>query len=134
MGKMYEGPIAVAPTGSTGNNTHASVQIQAEAESESFEFVVEAVGATPTVTWKLQGSVDQPDVSDANSAWFDILYVTDATDTPAVATIASTTVGKKVVFADELNDIREYRKVRLVTTANTNVTYRCDGFFLLDAD
>jgi len=121
----YNGPIAVAPKGSTGNQTHASVPMPAEADHAAFQFVVEAVGATPTVTWKIQGSLDDPSVSDANSAWFDIAYNTEANDTLAVATRSATAVGKQVNFKRR-NQAHFFRKVRLVTTANTNVTYRCE--------
>lgn len=88
--------------------------------------MVEVAGATPTVTWKVQGSPEQESVSDANSTWFDLIYVTDAVDTTAVTALTSTAVGKKVIFEDELSGFRQYHKLRLVTSANTNITYRGD--------
>lgn len=115
--------VDVTPTGQTGNNTHAGVRIDPEPRGLAFQFVVEAVGATPTVTWKIQGSLDEDTVSDANAAWYDVSYVTDASDTPAVATIASTAVGKKAIFLSNAQS-RRYRRFRAVTSANTNVTYR----------
>lgn len=108
----------LANSGSTGNNTHASYQVQGEYEALVLHFVVEVVGATPTVTYKYQGSVD-----DAN--WFDVAYITDATDTAAVVTRSMTAVGSQVSFLS--NPVaRRYAYFRVVTSANTNVTYRAE--------
>lgn len=105
----------LAPAGSTGNATHNAVKL-GPYEALVFHFVVEATGATPTVTYKFQGSVD-------GSNWFDIAYVTDANDTVAVSTRVRTTVGSDVAFLS--NPVaRRYQYVRLVTSSNTNVTYR----------
>lgn len=121
--------VILAPTGSTGNNTHASAVAPESAEEFVFKFVVEAVGATPTVTYKFQGSPDTGDVNDANAAWFDVLYTTDATDTAAVATRAATAVGSQVEYLDH-PEMRTYRRFRCVTSANTNVTYRAEVYAL----
>lgn len=112
----------LAPVGSTGNQTHPSVWLGQAYEAVVMQFVVEAVGATPTVTWKVQASVDGQDISDGSSAWFDVAYITDASDTVAVTARTRTTVGKDVQFLS--NPVaRRYQKYRLVTSANTNVTY-----------
>lgn len=110
----YDGPHYLAPTGSTGNNTHTAVQAGAVWSTAIVEFVVEAIGASPTVTWKIQGSLD-------NSNWYDLGYVTDASDTFATAARTVTTVSKQIQFST-----RPYRYFRLVTSANTNVTYRAE--------
>lgn len=116
---MAYGMALLAPAASTGNNTHTAVSVDTPGAVPALEFVVEAVGATPTVTWKFQGSFD-------NVTFYDLAYVTDASDTLSVATIASTATGRKVVFpANGL--IRAYKYYRLVTSANTNVTYRAEA-------
>ncbi|MDE2098597.1 MAG: hypothetical protein KGL39_15185 [Patescibacteria group bacterium] len=125
---FYMGPQYLAPAGSTGNNTHGSVQVQAAAQLVIVKFDVEAVGGTPTVTWKVQGAVEQPEVSDANSNWFDMIYLTDATDTSAVAARTATAVGAQVQWLDVASGARWYPKIRLVTSANTNVTYHAELF------
>ena len=115
----------LAPAGSTGNNTHTSIGISPVSARLAATLIVEAVGATPTLTWKVQVSIDDTSVTDANSTWFDLIYFTPTTnDTAAVATRVVTAVGLDVVFPDTANDARFWRKARLVTTANTNVTYR----------
>lgn len=122
---MYE-QVLLAPAGSTGNNTHASVHIEGY-DALAFEFVVEAAGATPTVTWKIQASPDDVSVSDANAHWYDLGYVTDASDTISQATRTATAVGAQIEFLS--NPVaRKYRRFRAVSTANTNVTYRVEAY------
>ena len=109
------GRTALTAAAQTGNNTHNAVELGKEIRQVAWEFVVEAVGATPTVTWKLQGSMD-------GTNFYDVAYLTDATDTVAVATRTATAVGRQVGFLS-LSSVRVYRYYRLVTSANTNVTY-----------
>lgn len=108
----------LAPVGSTGNNTHEAFQVSGDYETVALQFVVEAVGATPTVTYKFQGSVDGVN-------WYDVAYVTDASDTLATATRVMTAVGAQISFVS--NPVaRRYAYFRAVTSANTNVTYRAE--------
>lgn len=119
-GKLY-----AADSGSTGNNTHTSKEIPPEWENSAGVFVVEAVGATPTVTYKWQYSLDEYSVTDANATWFDLDYVLPGTaDTVANATRARTAVGADIVYPFIGVGGRFVRRFRLVTTLNTNVTYR----------
>jgi hypothetical protein len=119
---LYE-KQSLASKGSTGNNTHPSVWLGSSQEAVAFQFVVEAVGGTPTVTWKVQGSPDGQDLNDANSNWYDVGYITDASDTISQAARVRTAVGADIAFMS--NPVaRRFQKYRLVTSANTNVTYR----------
>lgn len=118
MALVYDGPHYAANVGATGNNTHSSVAIGADYSTVALQFVVEAVGATPTVTYKWQGSVD-------NSNWYDMAYITDASDTLSVATRVVTATGATLGFICN-GSVRRYKYVRLVTSANTNVTYRAE--------
>ena len=106
----------LAPTGTTGNNTHTAVPAS-NGSRFGVQFVVEAAGATPTVTWKVQGSFD-------GKNWYDLEYVTDASDTGAAATRTATAVGAQAEWLDLAGGSRFYSQFRLVTTANTNITYR----------
>lgn len=113
----------LAPTGSTGNNTHSGVGVGSGdvAGQVGFQFVVEAIGATPTITWKVQGSLD-------GLTWFDVFYVTTATDTPATAAIVATTVSTVAVWLSNGGASRFYSQYRVVTSANTNVTYHAEMY------
>ncbi len=118
MPSYFSAPGLLAAAGSVGNNTHAAYKLNPEAASVAVQLVVEAVGANPTVTYKVQGSVD-------NVNWYDWLYITDITDTGAVATRSSATPGGQIEWLSNAV-VRTYQYVRLVTSANTNVTYRAE--------
>lgn len=112
----------LAPVGSTGNNTHAAVTLPDRYDGLVMQMNVTAVGATPTITYKFQGSMDA-------TTWFDVAYVTDANDTVAVATRSMTSVTSQIQFLS--NPVaRSYKYLRLVTSANTNVTYNADAFII----
>jgi hypothetical protein len=115
----------LAPVGSTGNNTHTGVPVDDAYEAVAFLFNITAIGATPTVTYKFQGSLD-------GLTWYDVFYITDATDTPSAATRAGTTVSQTVQWMSSTGP-RKYTQFRCVTTANTNVTYNAD-VITFDAD
>lgn len=115
----FVGPQPIAAAGSTGNNSHTGVQAHPGANLVCVEFVVEAVGATPTVTFALQGTfADSPAATD----WFPLATVPSDSDT-AAATRAVTAVGRYANYLSLGNVARFCKKLRLVTTANTNVTY-----------
>lgn len=116
MSLTYDGPHIAAFAGSTGNNTHNSVAVGSDYSSVVLQFVTEAVGGTPTVTYKWQGSANNVD-------WYDLAYITDASDTLSVATRASTATGAQISFTCNPS-ARRYKYYRLVTSLNTNVTYR----------
>lgn len=119
MAYFLDQKTLLAPTGSTGNNTHTALQVPPTLNALACQFVVEAAGATPTVTWTVQGSPD-------NVNWYPIAYVTDSSNTLAVAGVVSTSVGAKIVFFDANSFDRFYQWFRVVTTANTNITYRAE--------
>lgn len=119
---MYDA-AALAPAGSTGNNTHAGYSVNGVYDAVAFQFIVTAVGATPTVTYKYQGSANSTTGSDGD--WFDVGYITDASDTISQATRSATTQSTQIAFLS--NPVaRRYKWFRVVTSANTNVTYRAE--------
>lgn len=115
------GPHILAPVGSTGNNTHSGVGVHPSAYNIAGVLVIEAVGATPTITAKLQGSMDS--AADGSSNWFDLAVIEPGSDTSTASPSAKTGVGSYPFYVS-LSNIKFVRKVRLVTSANTNVTYR----------
>ena len=119
---------AIGP-GETGNDTSNGVKVLPETRDILLNFIVEAAGAGPTVTYKWQYSLDAHDITDAAATWTDVSYTlpTDTAETFASTTRARTSVsidtllpymGAKVSMA--------YRRFRVVTTSNTNITYRAE--------
>lgn len=113
---MLTDRFLLAPVGTTGNNTGASATLGTDYKNLIVQFVVEAIGATPTVTFKVQSSVD-------GTNWVDAWYVTDTTDSGSSSTTTVTTVG-----VTRLYTTRPAPFWRVVTTLNTNVTYRCEAY------
>lgn len=123
----------LAVTGSTGNATHASVSVPDEVEVLQLEFEVTAVGSTPTISWLFQGSMDDNGSTDASSDWFGITVLPSDSNTELATVQTKTAVG---VYASSVELARRpLRKVRLITSANTNVTYEAEAFSVdLSAD
>jgi hypothetical protein len=110
------GRYTLAAAAQTGNNTHTAVELPESARSVTLEFTVSAIGATPTVTYALQGSFD-------GITWdtTGISLIPANSDTGA----ATRTVTTVATFHQSISQrqSRSWRWHRLVTTANTNVTY-----------
>jgi hypothetical protein len=89
---------------------------------------VEAIGATPTLTYTIQGLKAGGDPTVA-ADWADIAYVDgDATVASSKAGIVVTTqVGRTVKFLDGM-DLRFFEAVAVNVSANTNVTYRANVY------
>lgn len=120
---------ALAPAGSTGNNVHTSVDIAPDIDTVAAKFEITVAGATPTVSYKLQATFDGPDIPDATADWFDAFAMPyDSATEAGVQT--KTALGVYALMLDLRR--RPARRVRLVTTANTNVTYEGDLFGLED--
>lgn len=111
-----------APVGSTGNNTHQSVGLSQNGESVAVDFRATAIGATPTVTWIVQGSFDDVTTADASSKWVTAFVYPNGSDTGTAAPAAVTTVSSNPVWLSG-PVFRFFKKIRIVTSANTNVTY-----------
>jgi hypothetical protein len=123
----FFGPSFLAVSGTTGNiaGTAAANQVRTNPTASKIAVVYVAEVAGTTATWKVQGSMDLPEVSDTNSNWFDMPYVLPTTDTLAVAAITRTTLGADVIWLAQ-PQVRFVRKLRLVVTANTGQTFRCE--------
>jgi hypothetical protein len=114
----------LAPSGSNGNQTGPAVGIGVGTTNTMvFQFVVEAAGGSPTVTFQFQGSID-------NEYWYPIAYVTDSSDTVSTASRVMTATGASVCFLS--NPIaRAYNYVRVVVSGINNITYRAEAYGLI---
>jgi hypothetical protein len=119
----FLGPTFLAPPGSTGNLTSASVGLSSVPGYVAVMYVAEVAGTT--ATWKVQGSIDPGQTTDANSIWFDVPYVLPSTDTLSQAAIVRTALGGDLIWLAG-SHIRYFRKIRLVVSANTGQTYRAE--------
>ena len=110
----------LAAAGQTGNNTHTGVEVTEDQGAQiALEFIVTVAGATPTVTYALQGSYDGTNYDTTG-----ISMIPANTDTIA----ATRTVTAVAYYHSHVSQAqsRQYRYYRLVTTANTNVTYNAN--------
>jgi hypothetical protein len=104
------------PTGSTGNSSAVVQHTDGMGDNIAIDFTVEAVGATPTVSWIVEGSLD-------GVTWNTVpLLVSNTATAGSTAVVVQTTVGKQQRWLDGLI-VRFYTSFRVTTTLNTNVTY-----------
>ena len=79
--------------------------------------ITSAIGATPTVTVNIQGSVD-------GVAWFNVPYALVAT--PRTFVLTALTITTAVTTSYILQELVPWRFLKLVLSANTNVTLTAD--------
>ncbi len=110
--------------GSVGNTNSPVAVIEQDIESVALEVFAEAVGATPTATFELQGSFD-------GTNWYTVRHVPSDSEV-AGSQFVVTAVGRKLVFLK--NDLGQtYRQYRAVSSANTNVTFST-YLYVIDRD
>lgn len=109
--------IVTLSSAQTGNGQSTNVADRgtnvAQSTGTALLTIVTTVGATPTVTVAIEGSVD-------NSDWFSVAYATAAApETVAVSTFAITSATTTRMI---LRPNHPWRYLRLTYSANTNVT------------
>ena len=101
----------------TGNGPSTNVVDRGSGVGPALLQIVSTVGATPTVTVAIEGSVD-------GTSWFNVAYALPATpETVAVANLTITTATTTRVI---LRPNHPWRFLRLTYSANTNVTLTAD--------
>lgn len=101
-------------SGGTGNGTPVDLSEQPGKMPTSLIIeVLAAIGATPTSTNHLEGSVD-------GTNYFQLAYKTPSSDTPSTANITITAAGRTYYYLHELIT-RHVRFIRWRISANTNV-------------
>ena len=108
-------------TAQTGNFTSTSAVRSSQVEYFSGGAVVitSTIGATPTVTVNIQGSVDGVN-------YFNIPYALVATPTTFVLTAITITTAVTTTYL--LQPTMQWQFVQIVTTANTNVTLTATAY------
>ena len=115
---------ALSPLARTGNNSEQSVSLPPTALLVGVEFVVEVAGATPTVTYKIQGTWDPGTTADGSANWFDLMMLPSDSETAATTKVVTAVGGYATYLAQ--SEVRFAPRVRLVTSANTNITYHAN--------
>ena len=119
MPASFLGPGVLAPTGSTGNITvPAGVGYASDPSAlvTAIQIVTEIAGTTCTYT--AQGSLD-------GTNWYNLAYLTDASDTVSVAAVVRTTLGASILFLSQTLS-RRYKYYRVASSANTGQTFRVE--------
>lgn len=117
---MLSFPVHVAGTTGTGRSYIAQT---GDFTRAYVEFEVTAVGATPTVTFQVEGLMPGSDPTVAAN-WIKLsLLQADASVATSNAAIVTTTVGKTQRYVDGLTQ-RSFDAIAVSVTANTNVTFK----------
>ena len=107
-------------TAQTGNADSTNTADRGHLVSGAHLKVVSTIGATPTVTLNIQGSINGTD-------FFNIPYALVATPTTFVVTAITITTATTNHYL--LQSGQPWRYLKLVMSANTNVTLTSDVYF-----
>lgn len=110
--------LSVAQTGNGDSTNTATRPVQPVAPGGVL-VVTSTIGATPTVTVNIQGSVD-------GTQFFNIPYALVAT--PRTFVLTAITITTAVTTTYLLQENIPYRYVKLVYSANTNVTLTATAY------
>lgn len=103
----------------TGNGDSTDIGFRGLRAYGGAVVITSAIGATPTVTVNIQGSVN-------GVQWFNVPYALVAT--PRTFVLTAITITTAVTTSYLLQENIPYRFLKLVYSANTNVTLTVDAF------
>lgn len=107
-------------TAQTGNGDSTNIADRGNRRGPGAIVITSTVGATPTVTVNIQGSVD-------GTSWYNIAYALVASpETAAVAALAAITTATTTTYL--LRPDHAWQQVKLVLSANTNVTLTATAY------
>jgi hypothetical protein len=111
--EVRPGDSVALQTAQTGNADSTNIADRGLNQRGGAVVITSTVGATPTVTVNLQGSVD-------GSAWFNVPYA--LVGTPRTFVLTALTITTAVTTTYLLQEGIHWRYLKLVMSANTNVT------------
>jgi hypothetical protein len=111
---MHGGDIVTLSAAQTGTGDSTNTGVRDFVAGTAAITVLTAVGATPTITYTMQCSVD-------GTNFFACPYATTAAPETMVQTAITTTTAKTDTFL--LRPNHPWRYIKLNVTANTNVTF-----------
>jgi len=103
----------------TGNGDSTNIAQRGLRETGGSVVITSAIGATPTVTVNIQGSVN-------GSQWFNVPYSLVAT--PRTFVLTAITITTAVTTSYLLQELIPFRYLKLAYSANTNVTLTADAY------
>lgn len=113
VGASVSSSLVTLCTALTGNVVSTNTADRGPGYGPALLTIVSTIGATPTVTVDIQGSVD-------NADWWSVGYATSVLpETPVIASLVITTAttGRYILRVNQ-----PWRYLRLNLSANTNVT------------
>lgn len=113
------GAEAILSSSQTGNGDSTNTAFRRRTGGPGAIVIVSVVGATPTVTVNIQGSVDGVN-------FYNIPYALVAT--PETLTVAAITITSAATTTYLLRPEHAWRYVKLVYSANTNVTLTATAY------
>lgn len=121
------GPTTLHAAASTGTGAGTALTLGTLDGGSPFDqlvalqFEVEAVGATPTLTFQIEGTLD-------GTNWFSVARYSESSDTVDAAAVTVTATGRTIKFVDLRK--RPLLKLRVNVSANTNVTFNAKAWTL----
>jgi len=106
-------------TAQTGNGDSTNTALRGARERGGAVVITSAIGATPTVTVNIQGSVD-------GTNFFNVPYALVAT--PRTFVLTAIVITTAVTTNYILQELIPWRFLKLVYSANTNVTLTADVY------
>jgi hypothetical protein len=115
----YGGGSALLSNAQTGNGDSTNIASRGRVGGGGAVVITSAVGATPTVTVNIQGSVD-------GTNFYNIPYALVAT--PETLSVAAITITTAVTTTYLLRPNHAWKYLKLVLSANTNVTLTANAY------
>lgn len=112
-------PSVNLQTAQTGNADSTNTAYRGLRQTGGAVVITSTIGATPTVTVNIQGSVN-------GVQWFNVPYALVAT--PRTFVLTAITITTAVTTSYLLQELIPFQYLKLVMSANTNVTLTSDAY------
>jgi hypothetical protein len=106
----------------TGNGDSTNIVFRGLSDSAGTVVLTSAVGATPTVTVNIQGSVDGVN-------WANVPYYAGAWVVAPTYIVTAIVITTAVTTMYHIRGTDDFRFLKLAYSANTNVTLTADAYF-----
>lgn len=110
---------AILSSAQTGNGDSTNLALRPSTAPGGALVITSTIGATPTVTVNIQGSVD-------GTNWFNVPYALVAT--PRTFVLTALTITTAVTTTYLLQELVFWTYLKLALTANTNVTLTATAY------